>query len=178
MAVSEDLLRPVSDLDVSTGKGLAEVWEAFNGAFKRTLGTAVLAEEVFVTGCDDNLDEVLALDLAGVLEGAFEAALAAGLALVFMDVLATGLTSGLTVLGATFGAKVFFTAALTTVLATVLAAFFAAGLAAGFAADLGFTAGLETAFNTAFWPDLAEVVFLSVLDFVLVFMLVPRSPAS
>ena len=174
MAVSEDLLRPVSDLDVSTGKGLAEVWEAFNGAFKRTLGTAVLAEEVFVTGCDDNLDEVLALDLAGVLEGAFEAALAAGLALVFMDVLATGLTSGLTDLGATFGAKVFFTAALTT----VLAAFFAAGLAAGFAADLGFTAGLETAFNTAFWPDLAEVVFLSVLDFVLVFMLVPRSPAS
>lgn len=174
MAVSEALLRPVSDLDVSTGKGLAEVWEAFNGAFKGTLGTAVLAEEVFVTGCDDNLDEVLALDLAGVLEGAFEAALAAGLALVFMDVLATGLTSGLTDLGATFGAKVFFTAALTT----VLAAFFAAGLAAGFAADLGFTAGLETAFNTAFWPDLAEVVFLSVLDFVLVFMLVPRSPAS
>jgi hypothetical protein len=50
-------------------------------------------------------------------------------------------------------------------------------LAAGFAADFGFAAGLETAFTAAFWPVLADVAFLTVLDFVLVFMLVPRSPA-
>ena len=98
MAVSEALLRPVSDLEVSTGTGLAEVWEAFNGAFEVALGTAVLAAAVFVTGRDDDLDE----GLAGDLEGVFEAALAADLAFVFTGALATGLTTGLTVLGATF----------------------------------------------------------------------------
>jgi hypothetical protein len=59
-----------------------------------------------------------------------------------------------------------------------LAAGLTDALAAGFAADLGFAAGLETAFTAAFWPDLADVAFLSVLDFVLVFMLVPRPPAN
>jgi len=102
MAVSEALLRPVSDLEVSTGTGLAEVWEAFNGAFEGALGTAVLAAAVFVTGRDDDLGGAL----AGVLEGAFgtavEAALATGLALVFTGALTNGLTTGLTVLGATF----------------------------------------------------------------------------
>jgi hypothetical protein len=102
MAVSEALLRPVSDLEVSAGTGLAEVWEAFNGAFEVALGTAVLAAAVFVTGRDDDLDEGLAGDLEAAFGTAFEAALAAGLAFVFTGALATGLTTGLTVLGATF----------------------------------------------------------------------------
>jgi hypothetical protein len=106
MAVSEALLRPVSDLEVSTGTGLAEVWEAFNGAFEGALGTAVLAAAVFVTGRDDDLDEVLAGVWEAAFGTAFEAALAAGLAFVFTGALAIGLTTdltiGLTVFGAAF----------------------------------------------------------------------------
>ena len=66
---------------------------------------------------------------------------------------------------------------MTAALATDLTAGLADALAAGFAADLGFAAGLETAFTAAFGPELADIAFLSVLDFVLVFMLVPHPPA-